>query len=260
MNWVIIPYRGNIEQTEVAVGDVLAQTVPDVRLLLINQGDGDTIDIKDARVFHWKHQPPLPSLSATWNHALRMVWGSGGLHALVVNNDVRLHPQLYETLTAVQRATQAWFVSACNVGETAWTYVAVSRLPDDVQDLLLARGGPDFSCFLITQDCHVQYPFDEGFQPAYCEDLDYHRRLMLDGKSDKIFSVAVPYLHYASGTLKAMTPRQRQRLEDQISAGSRTYYRRKWGGDVNQERYRYPFDPTSDQDGVTTPNLQFQKE
>lgn len=263
MNWVIMPYLGNLDQTEQAAYDVLDQSLPDVHLLLIQQG-GDPVAlgpgaVTTGRAHHWHHDPPLPSLAATWNRALRMVWAGGGTQALVVNNDVRLPRQLYEALAIVQKATQAWFVSACNVGEAAWTTVPTSLLPFESQ-VLFSRGGPDFSCFLITRQCHVNYPFDEGFQPAYCEDLDYHRRLMLDGKGDTIFSVQIPYLHFASGTLKGMTPEARERKEQQINAGSRAYYEKKWGGPVNHERWSIPFDALTDRDGVTTPELQHGRE
>lgn len=256
MTWTIMPYLGNLEQTEAAVIDVLNQSAP-VQLLLINQGGPRLTTVDDPRVFHWHHDPPLPSLSATWNRALQMVWETGGEYAWVVNNDTRFHPGTYSTLVRTVQETDAWFVSA--VGVTEEQFAAFRQQETEgwgIQDRSAHRGGPDFSCFVITRACHEAYPFDEGCQPGYLEDLDMHRRLMLDGHRDKIFSVNLPFLHYASGTLKAMTPEKRERWERRISEGSRAHYRAKWGGDCNQERYTRPFDPTSEQVGVTTPELQ----
>ena len=256
MNWIIMPYRGNLEQTADAVGDALDQSIDDPHLLLIQQG-GEAVPLlpprdHSRRLHRWHHDPPLPSLAATWNRALQMVWEMGMEHALVVNNDVRLPRRLYAELLRGQRLTRAWFITACNVGES---YHEAGR--DSYTDAVFdARGGPDFSCFLITKDCHTQFPFDEGFQPAYCEDLDYHRRLMLAGRGDRIFSVPVPYFHYASGTLKSLPEAARQQLGAQIGVGSRAYYARKWGGPPNQEAYALPFDPASARAGVTTPDLQ----
>lgn len=255
MNWCVMPYLGNLNQTYAAVCDVLAQTIADVRLFLINQGGEKLEGIDDPRVYHVAHVPILPSLAATWNLALRTVWDTGEDQALVVNNDVRVHPELYEALRITQAVTGGLLVSAVNVGE-AWSEVQTRPILPLSVNFPESTGGPDFSCFLITKACHEQYPFDEGFAPAYCEDLDYHRRLMLAGHREKIFSVNLPFLHYASGTLKGMTEEQRMRHEAAISAGSRAHYVAKWGGGVNQERYTRPFDPTSDQDGVTTPELQ----
>jgi len=118
-----------------------------------------------------------------------------------------------------------------------------------------ARGGPDFSCFLISRACHHRFQFDEGFVPAFCEDLDYHRRLMLAGEGHRIFSVNLPYLHYGSATLKAMEPGARATVEEKIERQSRAYYQRKWGGPVNAERFVRPFCQTEDRD-VSTPALQ----
>jgi hypothetical protein len=79
---------------------------------------------------------------------------------------------------------------------------------------------------------------------------------MIDGHRDKIFSVNLPFLHFASGTLKGMAPEAREKKEAQINTGSRMYYERKWGGPVNHERWTKPFDFTTDRDGVSTPELQ----
>ncbi len=124
---------------------------------------------------------------------------------------------------------------------------------------MVSKGGPDFSCFLISRACHWKYAFDENFVPAFCEDLDYHRRLMLAGDGHKIFSVNVPYLHYASQTLKTSTPEARAAIERRIGQ-SRAYYERKWGGPVNAEIFWAPFGREPEDRlppcGPTTPELQ----
>jgi GT2 family glycosyltransferase len=261
--WVIMPFHNAVDLTAQAVQDVLNQTVP-VQLLLIDQGSDEEsrawarrVAVQTNQVSVWHYTPAL-SLAACWNHALQSVWDAGGHEAWVVNNDIRVHPRTLECLQEVQSLTQALFVTPVNTGDR---FHLASSFFDAVPtrwspEFLASRGGPDFSCFLITRECHQSFPFDQGFRPAYCEDLDYHRRLLLAGYGDKIFSVNIPYQHLGSGTLSAMSPEQRARTEAQINAGSRAHYRMKWGGDVNQERYRVPFDPTSDQDGVTTPELQ----
>jgi hypothetical protein len=122
------------------------------------------------------------------------------------------------------------------------------------------KGGPDFSCFLISRACHDRFQFDEAFTPCFLEDLDYHRRLMLAGEGARIFGVALPYLHYGSMTLKTIP--NRAQVEAAIVAGSRAYYRKKWGGDCNQETFLQPFgggwsEPAKVEDGTaTTPYLQ----
>ena len=267
--WVVMVIAGARQYTDAAIADCLGQSIP-TKLLLVNQGvDSEyrrhleqIVEEDPERIFLWSHQPSLPSLSATWNRALRFVWEAGGYNALVVNNDVRLRRDTVESLDAMMGHTPALFVSAVGVKEEQFDPNAELdkrwyTAPDEEgwghpKD----PGGPDFSCFLLSKEGHEKYPFDEGFTPAYCEDLDLHRRYMLGGDGDKIFSINLPYLHYASGTLKEFSAEKRQAWEKQINNGSRTYYQKKWGGPVNQERWTIPFDPSSDQDGVTTPDLQ----
>ena len=125
--------------------------------------------------------------------------------------------------------------------------------PLDVVDQ--PRGGPDFSCFLITKACHDAEPFDERFIPAYCEDNDYHRRLMLSGNGARIFSVNLPYLHYGAATVNADPDPAKLAAWAKRIETARAHYRAKWGGEVNHERYLVPFVLTG-QDGVTNPELQ----
>lgn len=265
---VILPYRVHSELTLQAVMDALQQTV-DPHLIVIDNGAGTRLSTRGAerqRIHRWLHQPPIP-LAAVWNHALDFAWSMGYQDALVINNDIRMQPALYAVLREIQQRTRALFVSPVNVGDAAWmkrrhdpSFTDV-RLPYRYDTTTMrvgvpGAGGPDFSCFLITKACHQQYRFDERFAPAYCEDLDYHRRILLDGQGHRIFSVPIPYYHQGSGTLNALDQEHRERLEAEISAGSRAHYRRKWGGDVNQELYQRPFDETSRAAGVTTPELQ----
>lgn len=259
--WVIMPVLGAPDLTEAAIGDVLAQSLP-TRLLVINQGVDTAFRSRleqiaeqyPGEVFLWSHEPRLPSLAATWNRALRMVWESGAEEALVINNDVRLHHETYAALITARTTTEAWFVTAVGVTEAQFAGVTAAQIRHEA---LRQRGGPDFSCFLIAKAGHERYPFDEHFIPAYCEDLDLHRRYMLGGDGDKIFSINLPFHHVGggSGTLKSFTPEQKAAHERKIGQ-SRDYYAKKWGGPVNQERYTIPFDASTSQDGVTTPELQ----
>ncbi len=269
--WVMMPWRNNPTMTLEAVEDCLAQTVP-TRVLLIDQGasheDREQVDQwidqrDDHRVLCWHYLPMLPSLSAVWNRALRFVWELGGSEALVVNNDCRLARGTVECLSRVLGMEQALFVSAVGVREADWPTVPPQDDPYMWSSAFhdgpaYNKGGPDFSCFLISRAGHEKYPFDEHFIPAFREDLDCHRRYMLGGDGGKIFSVNVPYLHYASGTLKAYSPEERARF-NRASVANREYYTRKWGGDVNEEKWVSPFGVDEPPDGAAytaTPDLQ----
>jgi hypothetical protein len=264
--WVIMPVLAAPDLTLAAIADVLAQSIP-TRLLIVNQGVDDAFRLTlervaeehSDRVLVWSHHPSLPSLAATWNRALRFVWEAGGEEALVINNDVRLHARTAKVLNLYLQDESALFVTAVGVTAEQFNPDEASGIPSQPDgSRLTTKGGPDFSCFLISHAGHEKYPFDEAFIPAFCEDLDTHRRYLLGGDGDKIFSINLPYLHVGGGsnTLKTMAPPERAAHERRIGQ-SRAYYEKKWGGEgVNHERYTIPFEPQSDQDGVTTPELQ----
>ena len=266
MNWIIVPFINNWNTTKQAVESMLAQSIP-TRVLLIDNG-APAMDyfrakeyvatVKEHRVLLLAHHPPLPSLGATWNMALNMVWDTGDTFAMVCNNDVLLRPDTYEHLINAMDGcsvedgfNEPFFISA--VGRREDTWVEDKAKPITWESLVdQPKGGPDFSCYVITKQMHDLYNFDENFVPAYCEDLDMHRRIMLGGHGASIFSVNLPYLHYASGSLKSMRKDKKEELERAIEVGSRTYYKAKWGGPVNEEKYIYPFNNKPTKPGVCT--------
>lgn len=171
-NWIVMPVVNGLEMTRQAICDCLDQTGVDPHVLVVLQGADreirETLEgwaEREPRLLVWSHDPPLPSLSATWNRALRFVWEAGGTECLVVNNDVRLAPWTYMTLNLALHANEALFVTAVGVREREFEHYrdTYSNKFDNRE-----RGGPDFSCFLISRACHAQYPFDEAFIPAYC--------------------------------------------------------------------------------------------
>lgn len=266
--WVIMPVLAGIEITEAAISDVLAQSVP-VRLLVINQGVDDAFrdrlerlsEQEPERLLLWSHQPSLPSLGSTWNRALDCAWACGAEEALVVNNDVRLLPITVQMLSYLRAKTDALFVSAVGVTKEQFEAIVPGSIsgnlwpPTDRERRYdqLPKGGPDFSCFLISRACHEKYRFDEGFIPAHTEDLDLHRRLMLGGDGQKIFSVNLPYLHLAAQTIAQAPPEVANRIRHETQTIARAYYARKWGGPVNAETFFSPFD--AGVEGVSTAGL-----
>lgn len=244
--WVVMPVLAHPAYTEAAISDVLAQTAA-CRLLVVNQGVDTPFrqrlerlaEAHADRLFLWSHQPPLPSLAATWNRALDFCWQSGARCALVINNDVRLAPNTLDLLRLELESEDALLVTGVGVSQKQFQPGQLALLAQD-----MGHGGPDFSCFLIAKDCHARFRFDEAFIPAFCEDVDFHRRLLLAGEGRRIYGINVPFLHYGSTTLKTVDSKTRARLEEQITRVARAYYQQKWGGPVNQEA------------GDTTPALQ----
>lgn len=261
-NWIVMVALNRWDLTEQALHDCLAQKIdppPQVLLLAheVSQDFREQLDHmvqRQPRLHAWYFTPGLPSLSASWNTLLKFVWSQGGEHALVVNNDVRLAPHTYRTLQLAREMSDGLFVSAVGRREPDMDWEPYLAGTSTGMVSFMDRGGPDYSCFLITRSCHWRFPFDEGFIPAYGEDCDHHRRLMLDGEGHRIFSVNLPYLHYASATINA-EPHKAASWAARLQV-SRDHYARKWGGPVNHETYAKPFDPASATEGLTNPELQ----
>ncbi len=267
--WAIVPVLNCMDFTRNALTDLLAQTGrgSPLRVLVINQGSTD--DTRDAlealaeasqgRILLWSHLPPLPALAATWNRALQFVWSTGATEAWVVNNDVRVHRQTYDVLSKTIESEEALFVSAVGVREgqydPAVKYDPIAGTREGWLTLPSARGGPDFSCFVITKAGHDRYPFDEGCSPAYFEDNMCHREYLLGGDGGRIFSVNVPYLHFSSRTVNSFTSAEQAAFAKRV-ANSRQHYERSWGGGVNSERFSRKGDPSSVMEEVTNPDLQ----
>jgi hypothetical protein len=246
--WSIIPYLNRFDLSAAACLDALTQG-PEHRVLLIDKSQDPEIQRQSRqfasfhhpRVLLWVQDPPLTSLSATWNQALDFAWETGGTEALVLNNDVRLSETNYYLLSEIMREEGALFVTATGVTEPQFRDVL--ERGQSIRDLdgRLMKGGPGFSNFLISRECHAKYRFDEALIPAFCEDVDYHRRMMLGGDGQRIFGTNVVYLHIGGQTASSMSPEQQESLRLRVDAGSRAHYLRKWGGPVNEEKFWVPF-------------------
>lgn len=104
----------------------------------------------------------------------------------------------------------------------------------------------DFACCALTPAAieAVGY-FDENFRIAYCEDVDYYRRLMLAGLK-RVLDERVLVEHMRSQTVRS-NPAIAMEYES-LFGRNRAYYTRKWGGDLGHEVFARPFDqPDFDQ-------------
>jgi hypothetical protein len=251
----VVPCINNADLTRAAIADCLAQEgVGTPRVLVIQ--NSRRADLRETleeiqethreRVLVVYHSqalggPPFGTLNATWNRALQALWAMGAEHALVVNNDVRLHPRTYACLVAAQVVSSALFTSAVGVREDDWVKIKPDEecfSPEWWMETWdrAHKGGPDFSCFLISRECHERFPMDPGY--TFYGDNDYHRTLVLAGEGERIFGVNVPYLHYGSQTLKrdaefALAYRE-------VSDAHRARYMGKWGGAPGAEKFLDP--------------------
>jgi hypothetical protein len=256
-SWVLMPVIDNLEMTKAALYDCLEQDVDAPRVLLVDNGSspetrrGLETMVAGLASRHlilplWHHPPlggaPYGTLNASWNFGLEFCWRRGAEEVLVVNNDVRLAPWTYATLRMVLQEENALWVSAVGVKEEQYEEYCHRPNPSTFQELYaaggLSKGGPDFSCFLISKACHQKYPFDENF--TYYGDNDYHRHMKLGGDGDRIFSVNVPYLHYGSRTINR-SPEVAEAYRAVFREHQERYVR-KWGGLPGEEKWERPYE------------------
>lgn len=257
--WAIVPALDLVELTLQVVADLLAQSIP-VRVLLIDQGSSEAsndafrtlAEQSQGRVLLWSFTTPLPSLSAAWNAGLAFVWSLGQEEALVVNSDIRLWAGTAARLRAARQETGALFVTGVGVTEEQW--VRFCQHPEEAPGLE-SRGGPDFSCYLITKVGHEKYPFPEGCIPAYGEDCWVHREYLLGGDGSRIFSIDLPFHHIGGGSRTVNQSKEARERFERLRGIGAAHYRAAWGGNPNQETFIQPFsgDPWPN---VTLPELQ----
>lgn len=266
--FIIIPFLDLASMTIQAGEDAAAQRMPQQPLIMLM--DNGSQPTETEKVSNWAMEqsggvlllPCSGTLSRVWNRALNLCWKLGAEDALVMNNDARITSWTYETLRNVMRGgsgSDALFVSAVNVAEDQWlSYLAaVADFSEFGQRMnrdpisYATRGGPDYSCFLISKDCHQRFPFDE--QLTYRNDIDHHRRIMLAGEGRRIFSIPLPYRHLASQTIHRTPEAYAEHCRK--DAEHEAYYFRKWGGGPNQETFADGFSDLV-MPKMSTPELQ----
>lgn len=178
------------------------------------------------------------SVSASWNLGIENALNDGCEYVLVINDDIVLSPwTIDKQIEALEDEdneklilTTGW--STGIPSGNAWDMTSYPEPPKHNAWI----SGADFACFLITKFCFSTIgKFDENFRPAYFEDNDYHRRILLAGYEARIITQA-PFFHYGSKT---------QQKGGVVSAEAfdlcKAYYVRKWHGMPGAETFATPF-------------------
>lgn len=224
MNHVLMLTYNGLAMTRDAVESVLAQDVP-TKLLVLDDGSLDgtlpylhSLDSNRVQVIACKHR----GVSALWNLGLSYLFSQGAEHVLVVNNDIKLRPDALRLLIA----DGGQFVTCVGTSSGAlWPGGEPSGMK---------RPHPDFSCFLIRQECWRKVgKFDEDMR-IYCSDGSYHLRMHKAGIN--AYCLDIPFWHYASGTLKEASAEDVLRISEQARM-DREAFARKWGTEMGSDDY-----------------------
>lgn len=153
-------------------------------------------------------------VAASWNKILRRAEVLG-LTAIISGDDIVVRPDTLERLVNAAEASTGLFFYAN--GASSWAFF--------LQKPELAE--------------KIGY-YDENFWPAYFEDNDYHRRMLLAGENYAMITDAIVD-HDISSTLRGFGDNSPQKkwLEKEFDKNSR-YYGIKWGGPPGQERLGAP--------------------
>jgi hypothetical protein len=192
-------------------------------------------------------------LSRAWNSGIdRLLWQR--FEAVVVmNDDVIVRPDTVDLLAwgilegqHDVRYHSSWGDRKPHLLLLSARHASLSDACTDEPDWALLSAaqpewqpGPDFAMFAVTRELFERVGrFDEGFDPAWFEDNDMHRRIQLAGYEAGAFA---PYWHFRNGTVRT----DPERLAVAHNGGferSKQHYIEKWGGPLGQERYTTPFD------------------
>jgi len=183
-------------------------------------------------------------LSRAWNKGIRKGFERGARYVIVSNLDSIFHPLCIDNLAAcAEKEANAivWSASRWNTPATFPHVKLESTLRSDI----------DWSCYMVDQRLfEVVGEFDEGFRPAYLEDEDMCRRMVLKGVRG-VRSRAAYFLHQEAGTIRglfecpqadiASSAAVLKHLRACITANDERYLR-KWGGRYGTEKFTVPFD------------------
>lgn len=198
------------------IASVNAGTLRPNEVVIVDNG-GKLIDCEPPpTVTEWTRQVLLDTggvnlgVAASWNTILKKYPDD---NVLMSGDDIIVQPDTIEKMVrAAERSKALFFVAN---GASSWAFFL--QKPELVRK--------------------IGY-YDEKFWPAYYEDNDYHRRMLLAGEDYEMAEGAV-VSHDISSTLNSLPPEEKKKFEAEIDKNSR-YYGIKWGGPPGHESLTEP--------------------
>jgi len=217
---VLMVCRNGLALTKKALGSVLAQDPRiDSKLVLLvdnasEDGTRSWLLSKSCSKLMCMEQH---SLAWCWNSGMKALWKAGCDSVLLLNNDTEIRP---DTL-AMLNAHGGEFVTCVSVDSRERMGTVGDRKIEDLKTG--EREHPDFSCAMIRKSVWDKgLRFGEDCFPAYAEDSFAHVWMFQHGI--KAVCVDLPFYHYAAGTLKSSSPKDKRIIEE--------------GAGRNRERFR----------------------
>jgi len=213
------------------------------RIVLIDNGSTDETRDEAGRLvgatFQHRRYETNSGTARSWNYGVADGFEKGSDYVVVLNNDILCHPECINRLARRMEQNDVAMATALDVRGEVGAPEEVLRIPANAKDGVAESEHPNFSAFILNRHCwETVGAFDEGFFPAYFEDNDYHRRIVLAGFRAVVHPPAMFY-HYGSRT-------QNESGAGPVVSGdlfqrNRAYYVRKWGGPPGAESFTTPF-------------------
>lgn len=174
-------------------------------------------------------------LSRAWNRGIRRAKELGFDLVFIPNLDVVFHPKTLDNLVKHAVKHPKSVIVASVVHETFESFKD-AKLIDKYQPGL---GRSSMSSFLVRiSEWEKIGDFDEIFEPAYYEDDDYSRRLVL-AKAEFGTALDSVFFHRISQTLQ--NDSELHSNWNPIFEQNAKRYREKWGGPVGEEKFVTPY-------------------
>jgi GT2 family glycosyltransferase len=164
-------------------------------------------------------------VSRGWNQGLYDAIDKEADYAVISNDDVVLRPGTVDKM-----------VIGLN------DFDLVSAVNSDNESVYGYDEHPDFSCFAVKPKEFIEKFgwFDENFSPAYFEDNDMARRMIVSGGTYRR-DLNATMIHRGSVTQNMDSPI----VTSDMFEENRAYYIKKWGGQPGSELYSSPFNDAS---------------
>lgn len=184
-------------------------------------------------------------LAASWNLGIRIAfgqkpeknklvtshWSLVSDYALILNNDIILHPHCIDNLITFAQTHPKFLLWSASQWPSART---LNKAPLTYNYSL----HPHFSCFMVNPKTIKEVGFfDEHFTMGYFEDNDYHTRILLKGYQAAATDSAKFY-HYGSRTISvddSLKPLAQKHYQQ-----NRAYFQKKWGLDIHGKAFSPP--------------------
>lgn len=237
MNRIILICYNNLEMTKQALASAMAQDIPDLEIMVYNNGSTDgTGDWLESRewdegkceveyVSHPVNYRPTHLCNVLLDDEFRAPSPPEN-HILCMPNDVVIPPNLYSQMLRWPRG----MVTASETKENPPPFMAKSHAVSECTPmaLLLLRRW----CYDAVM-AHSGYFMDEKFV-HYASDCDLALRMASCGIHG--LQIDTQFYHYGSATLRKAPEADRHRMNREADQ-DREYFKQKWGFAVDAYEY-----------------------